>query len=322
MPLEFQHEPLSEYSSATPGGTQEWAGVGSVLDEIDGNCAQAVRAALPDPLEYPTVYTTEGLYARTYDWSGLPDGQPILGIEVAITRYTSAVTGGSTVVDKIVRLIGVTLGDSEDNKARTAVEWTDEAVTITYGGMRDLWGYEPGSLTTDMLKALVDNEDLGVYLLADLTLESGDDLPFYAYVDRVAMTVYFPGERDDEENEPEAGGGLLGARGANVKCKDTDVLFSAVSTPGTYTSEETIEQGSKLVLGHAISGSPGTGASLTITMAQKASGNFVPHHGDGENIKSGDQTASYSSVYYNCAKRVLYTLVVTDGTHTVWRELH
>lgn len=48
---------------------------------------------------------------------------------------------------------------------------------------------------------------------------------------------------------------------------------------------------------------------------------YVPHHGDGVNIKAGAATASYSSIFKNCGSVARLSCTITDGVHSVWYEV-
>lgn len=58
-----------------------------------------------------------------------------------------------------------------------------------------------------------------------------------------------------------------------------------------------------------------TGGSLVPASA------YVPHHGDGFNIKASATTSSYSSIFKNCGPVVRLTCTITDGVHSVWYRL-
>jgi len=47
---------------------------------------------------------------------------------------------------------------------------------------------------------------------------------------------------------------------------------------------------------------------------------YVPHSGEGTNIKAAATTTSYESVYLHCSPYVRLTCTITDGSHSVWVE--
>lgn len=77
-----------------------------------------------------------------FDFSSIPEGAEIVGVEVRIERQSNA---GNKAIDGVVTLAGVSGG--VDNKA--SAEWDNTLTTRTYGGASDLWGSE--NITRDAL---------------------------------------------------------------------------------------------------------------------------------------------------------------------------
>jgi len=83
------------------------------------------------------------IWCRNFNFSSVPDGAEIVGIEVRIERQSNV---GNKAIDETVILTGISGG--VDNKAST--EW-DTALTLkTYGSASDLWGSE--SITAAAVK--------------------------------------------------------------------------------------------------------------------------------------------------------------------------
>ena len=79
--------------------------------------------------------------------------------------------------------------------------------------------------------------------------------------------------------------------------------------------------GARLLVAHDIADTPETGGYVSVEIGDTADGVFVPHHGDGWNIPSTEQTSSYSCIYKNCGPLAKLSVSITDGTHTVWYQV-
>lgn len=79
------------------------------------------------------------IFCTGFNFSSIPDGAEITGIEVRIERQSNV---GGKAIDGVVTLAGVS--GASDNKA--SGEWDTTLTTKTYGGSSDLWGSENISL--------------------------------------------------------------------------------------------------------------------------------------------------------------------------------
>lgn len=85
--------------------------------------------------------TSQNLYASTFDFSSVPAGATITGIQVRIRKDYSAITPPSAIQDLTVRLTKDGTNLVGDNKADTVTNWVNAADTdATYGSSSDLWG--------------------------------------------------------------------------------------------------------------------------------------------------------------------------------------
>lgn len=101
-----------------------------------------------EPTSDPTkmVSSTGSNYGFT-----IPGTAKIKGIEVLTGRKASA--AGSLIKDWRVRLVSNEVSESiklGENKANTAVHWTNAEVTVSYGSYKDLWGWG-GTLTPTLV---------------------------------------------------------------------------------------------------------------------------------------------------------------------------
>jgi hypothetical protein len=82
-----------------------------------------------------------------------------------------------------------------------------------------------------------------------------------------------------------------------------------------------MKNGARLLVAHHITGSPGTGGYVSVEIGDIVGGVFVPHHGEGTNIPTGNETSSYSAILRNCGPVAKLTTHITDGTHSVWYQV-
>jgi len=71
-----------------------------------------------------------------------------------------------------------------------------------------------------------------------------------------------------------------------------------------------------LLIHHYIEGAT-SGGYVDVTMSNQEGGNFIAHHGGGENVKAADSATSYTMLLTGIMDWVSINLNVTDGTHTV-----
>ena len=115
------------------------------------------------------------IWCRNFNFTAIPDGAQIVGVEVRIERQSNA---GAKAIDETVILTGINGG--VDNKA--AGEW-DTALTLrTYGGAGDLWGSESIDLTS------VKSPSFGALIVVRRSVPAN---AIVATVDHVSMRVHY-----------------------------------------------------------------------------------------------------------------------------------
>lgn len=115
------------------------------------------------------------IYCRNFNFSAVPDGAEIVGVEVRIERQSNV---GAKAIDGVVVLTNVNGG--VDNKA--SGEWDTALTTKTYGGASDLWGSE--DITVEAIKS----ESFGVLAVVRRANPANS---ITATVDQVAVRIHY-----------------------------------------------------------------------------------------------------------------------------------
>lgn len=122
-----------------------------------------------------TSGTTHYLKGTNFNFSSIPSGATIDGVQLLIRRSQTDISGG--VSDSVVRLVkGGTVSGA--NKS-TGASWPASNVNVTYGGPTDLWGL---TLTDTDVK----DSSFGAVLSAVCSGDSG-------FVRYFQMTIYYTG---------------------------------------------------------------------------------------------------------------------------------
>jgi len=153
----------------TDGGegaaTDVWNGVDNAKESDDLYASSTINSG--DRSDF--------LDCSNFNFSDIPDGVDILGIEVRIEKKGSLSTG---VRDKIVRLL-IDGSPNGNNKAQTSLTWNNVDTVVSYGGENDLWGL-PLNLED------IQKSTFSVRIQAEVigTIRT-------AYIDSVQMIVYY-----------------------------------------------------------------------------------------------------------------------------------
>lgn len=129
-------------SSTLHNGDESWNNPTNIEAEA-GFASTAVVGTFSD---------TDALYGSDFDFSAIPAGATITGIEVQISRE------GNNMFDEFVKLTKNGTAGVGDNKADTGTDW-DGPSTATYGGSTDLWG-------TTWSVAEIQSSSFGAYVVA------------------------------------------------------------------------------------------------------------------------------------------------------------
>ena len=156
---------------STNTGDLSWSNPSNVTADDGTNATQANTGS--------KTAVNDSLDCDNFDFSSIPSGATIDGIEVVIERAEG--TTGNNIYDYTVRLFkaGSLTGD---NKADTVNEWPTTITAKTYGGAADLWG-------TTWTDSDVKDPDFGVRMTnqkVSLSSSSGSNT-----VDYVKVTVYY-----------------------------------------------------------------------------------------------------------------------------------
>jgi len=147
-------------------GTSEIDGVAATDLAADDTVTDAIAGA-----------SGQTLWCRDFDFSSIPAGAEVIGVEVSIKRTTTA---AGVARDAVVILTGITGGT--ENKA--SGRWDDSGVLTveTYGGSSDLWGSENIGYST------ISDPSFGVLFLVEQ-----DDPPtaLDATIDYVAIKIHY-----------------------------------------------------------------------------------------------------------------------------------
>lgn len=156
---------------STNTGDKPWSNPSNVTADDGTNATQANSGS--------KTAVNDSLDCDNFDFSSIPSGATIDGIEVVIERAEGAT--GNNIYDYTVQLFkaGSLTGD---NKADTVNEWPTTITAKTYGGAADLWG-------TTWTDSDVKDPDFGVRMTnqkVSSSSSSGSNT-----VDYVKVTVHY-----------------------------------------------------------------------------------------------------------------------------------
>lgn len=157
-----------------PGDVKNTGWKFPTIAEINGSPAANITAddGVTSPLSGADGQT---ILARGFDFSAIPDGAQIVGVEVRVERQSDA---GAKAIDETVVLTGVSQG--VDNKAGGI--WPDSLTNKSYGGADDLWGSE--NITLDIVRSA----EFGVVMVVR---RANPARPITATIDHIAMRVHY-----------------------------------------------------------------------------------------------------------------------------------
>lgn len=124
--------------------------------------------------------TSYYLQCTQFDFSAIPDGAQINGIELSFKRLN---TGSADAFDLTIKL--VKNGTITGNNKSVGATWSVAEETVTFGGASDLWGV---SLTAADVKA----SNFGVAIQIEKDVVFGDPDP-RAGIDYLTLTVHYDG---------------------------------------------------------------------------------------------------------------------------------
>lgn len=148
----------------TFAGTSEINGVSAPNINADDGVTAAMSGA-----------DGQTIYCRNFNFSAIPNGAEIVGVEVRVERQSSV---GGKAIDGVVSLTNINGG--VDNKA--SGEWDTALTTKTYGGAADLWGSE--DITVERIK----DASFGVLLVVRRSVPAN---AIVATVDQVAVRIHY-----------------------------------------------------------------------------------------------------------------------------------
>jgi len=149
---------------------------GTTADWANPDNAKASDNAYASANVLKLVAYVDYLRATNFNFSSIPAGSTINGIEVRIEHYADAI---NRIHDETVCL-RKTSGQIGDNKA-SASYWATSDEEITYGGEADTWS--AGLVDTD-----IKNSDFGI----DLSVGNANpDFSAFSYVDCISIRVYY-----------------------------------------------------------------------------------------------------------------------------------
>lgn len=154
-------------AATVDGANTAWTNVNNIK-VLDGSLSE---------VDITSTHPSQYLQGTNYGFS-IPVGATINGIVVNVARDAEGID--STMTDKTVELLkgGVLTGS---NKADTVNTWIATPVTITYGGVGDLWG-------TTWSVAEINAIDFGLAF----QIQSNDTTDFgNVGVDNINITVYY-----------------------------------------------------------------------------------------------------------------------------------
>ncbi len=119
--------------------------------------------------------SSDGLAASNFDFSSIPTGATIDGIEIRVGDYTAAL---EDLAWDVCKLILADDTDGSENKSSELLDWTTSNQTDEAGGSSDLWG-------ENITRANVTDVDWGFFVVA----KNISGVPT-ALVDFLQMKVY------------------------------------------------------------------------------------------------------------------------------------
>jgi len=164
------------------GGDKDWSNPDEIKAD-DGRDTDVFISSQGDE--------SNGLAATNFDFSAIPAGVTIDGVETQIGDYF---IDGGLWGRKNIRLILADNTDGSENKVAEWTNWTGVAQTDEQGGASDLW-------SETITRADVQDADWGFFISANLAVDASP--PHSAFVDFMKMKVYysstsyFDGKMDD-----------------------------------------------------------------------------------------------------------------------------
>lgn len=152
-------------SGVTTGSGVAWTNPGNAISE---NATSATSALTK------SATTSQTLRVTGFDFSSIPTGSMITGVEVRIKRSTA----GNTVNDNSVRLS--LSGASIGTNLASATNYTTSLAWATYGGANELWG-------TTLTEAQVKDSTFGVDFSAKLSGTTGRTVS----VDAISVSIAY-----------------------------------------------------------------------------------------------------------------------------------
>lgn len=289
----------------TSAGTSPWTSPTNIESD-DASYASAE--------DYNLGVDTYYLTATGFDFSSIPEGATIYGIEVKVEKYGAYDGAGAMPTDAEVALIVAGAIDG-DNKADTFTDWPGSATGTTYGASDDLWnvtgwGEDPLPTPYQCITDPATYGDFGVAIRA--ILNGGGDDPSntsYAYVDYIAIKVYYSSALSADWTLQD-----------NLVVTNTLTMTSGTLTAGanTITTKDYTQNGGTL-------SAPSTTMNVSANFANNG-GTFT--HNSGEVVLTGlgasTQTISGDTTFHDltstatAARTITFTAGTTQTIEGTW----
>lgn len=132
---------MADTGWVTPGTGANNADAGDVAWSNASNITTATDAARADASSLPkNTGTSQYLHATNFDFSSIPSGATIDGIEARVRKGSSTNTANRIYEHTIQLIVGGSRAGS--NKGGSG-SWVLTTSTATFGGATDLWGLAP-----------------------------------------------------------------------------------------------------------------------------------------------------------------------------------
>lgn len=129
---------MADTGWVTAGTGANNAAAGNTAWGNTGNITTATDAAYSEASSVAKSGSTQYLHAANFDFSSIPSGSTIDGIEALVRRQQTG-TGGSS--DNTIQLI---LGGSRTgSNLASSEDWSSSIQSKQYGGASNLWGLTP-----------------------------------------------------------------------------------------------------------------------------------------------------------------------------------
>jgi hypothetical protein len=224
-----------------------------------------------------TSAAVQSLYCSNFDFSAIPVGAEIVGIELVIERQSTA---GGKAKDGVVVLTSV-FGGTE-NKA--SGEWPDALTVKTYGSSSDLWASE--NLTRDVLQ----DPSFGAVFVVDRSVPAN---PITATIDYVAIRVHYV-ERGGRPVYLWNGTTDVPATVLNVQILSGDSGASSAAGYVTLTAAKNTDKPRLVVDGDQIRTAAAGGGTLIGVVAGRDRPIFLPGQSEMDNNRSQYQWHQYN----------------------------